>query len=142
MSQITEFLASRFNESYAAHLGGLLSGFKKSGLASPHLVEEVVSGEYGKLWARVWEAMLYRHLVSFGFQPHTASMKKSGERGPDCGIVHKGQTIGVEAVTPSPEGIPSNYLDPPKKGVVEWKPVLDEEPLLRWISVLRDKRKS
>ena len=47
----------------------------------------------------------------------------------------------VEAVTPAPEGIPSNYLEPPKKGVVEFKPVLNEQPLLRWTSVLRDKRK-
>jgi type I restriction enzyme S subunit len=141
MSEINEFLASRFNEHYAAHLGRLLTEYKKSGLASPHLVEEVVSGEDGKLWSRVWEAMLYRHLVSLGFQPHSASMKKSGERGPDFSIVHKGQTIWVEAVTPAPEGIPSNYLEPPKKGVVEFKPVLNEQPLLRWTSVLRDKRK-
>jgi type I restriction enzyme S subunit len=143
MSQTTEFLARRFpgNDYYAGHLTELLSAYEKSGLASPHLVEEVVSGEDGKLWARVWEAMLYRHLVSLGFQPHSAGMKKSGERGPDFGIVDKGQTIWVEAVTPSPEGIPSNYLGPPKTGDMQFKPVLDEEPLLRWTSVLRDKRK-
>ena len=85
--------------------------------------------------------MLYRHFVGLGFQPHCPDIKKSGERGPDFGIVYKGQTIWVEAVTPSPEGIPSNYLEPPKKGEVEFKPVLDEQPLLRWTSVLRDKRK-
>ena len=143
MSRITEFLASRFpgNDHYANHLAELLSAYEKSGLASPHLVKEVVSGEDGKLWARVWEAMLYGHFVGLGFQPHSPDMKKSGERGPDFCLVHKGQTIWVEAVTPSPEGIPSNYLEPPKKGEVEFRPVLDEQPLLRWTSVLRDKRK-
>jgi hypothetical protein len=55
MSRITEFLASRFpgNDYYAHHLAELLSSYEKSGLASPHLVKEVVSGEDGKLWARV-----------------------------------------------------------------------------------------
>jgi hypothetical protein len=67
-------------------------------------------------------------------------MKKSGESGPDFCIVYQDRTIWIEAVTPSPEGIPSNYLKPPKKGEVKFKPVLDEEPLLRWTSVLRDKR--
>ena len=85
--------------------------------------------------------MLYHHLVSLGLQPHSSGVKKSGERGPDFAIVHEGQTIWVEAVTPSPEGIPSNYLEPRKKSDVEFRPVLDAEPLLRWTSVLRDKRK-
>jgi hypothetical protein len=111
-----------------------------SGLASPHLVKEIETGEEGKLWARVWEAMLYHHLLSLGFKPHTAGMKKSGECGPDFCIVYQEQTIWIEAITPSPEGIPSNYLEPPKTGKVEFTPVLDEQPLLRWTSVLRNKR--
>jgi hypothetical protein len=141
MSQITKFLCKRFPESYARGLGELLSAFNASGLASPHLVEEIETGEEGKLWARVWEAMLYHHLLRLGFKPWTAGMKKSGERGPDFCIVYQEQTIWIEAITPSPEGIPSNYLEPPKKGEVEFKPVLDEQPLLRWTSALRDKRK-
>jgi hypothetical protein len=142
MSPIKKFVVARFpgNDYYADHIATLLSSYEKSGLASPHLAEEVVSGEDGKLWARVWEAMIYRHLLSLGFQPHSAGMKKSGERGPDFGIVDNGQTIWIEAVTPAPQGIPHNYLEPPKKGAVEFKPVLNEEPLLRWTSVLRDKR--
>ncbi len=142
MSRITEFLAERFsgNDYYGEHLGELLSAYEDSSLASPHLVEEVVSGEDGKLWARVWEAMLYRHLLNLGFKPHTVGMKKSGEVGPDFGIVHQGQTIWIEAVTPSPEGIPPDCLEPPKKGEVNFKPMPHEERLLRWTSVLKDKR--
>jgi hypothetical protein len=142
MSRITEFLAERFsgNDCYAEHLGELLSAYEDSGLASPHLVEEVVNGEDGKLWARVWEAMLYRHLMNLGFKPHTAGMKKSGEAGPDFGIVHQGQTIWIEAVTPSPEGIPPDCLEPPKKSEVNFRPMPHEERLLRWTSVLKDKR--
>ena len=69
MSQITEFLCKRFPESYAHGLGETLSAFNDSGLASPHLVKEIETGEEGKLWARVWEAMLYHHLLSLGFKP-------------------------------------------------------------------------
>ena len=147
MSRIPEILARRFpkNDYYENDLGKVLSEYEKSGLASPHFVEEIESGEAGKLWARVWEAMLYRHLLGLGFQLHSVPMKKSGERGPDFGIVYQEKTIWIEAVTPSPEGIPSYHLGRPKQfnpgDEVELKPVLDEEPLLRWTSVLRDKRK-
>jgi hypothetical protein len=142
MSRIPEILARRFpeNDYYEHNLGKLLSEYEKSGLADPHFVEEIKTGEDGKLWARVWEAMLYCHLVSLGFQPHGFGMKKSGERGPDFGILHQGQAIWIEAVTPAPEGIPANYLAPPKKGEITWKPVPYDERLLRWTSVLRDKR--
>jgi type I restriction enzyme S subunit len=146
MSRITKFLSDRFpqNDSYAHHLGELLSAYKDSGLASPHLVKEVVSGADGKLWARVWEAMLYRHLLNLGFKPHSAGIKKSGERGPDFGIVHQGQTIWIEAVTPAPERIPSGHLEPPpiwNGGAVEFKSIPYEQKLLRWTSVLQSKRK-
>jgi hypothetical protein len=150
MSRIPEILAKRFpeNDYYYEHLGKLLSEYEKSkyekskpGLASRHLVKEIETGEAGKLWARVWEAMLYRHLLSCGFQPHSAPMKKSEEHGPDFRIVHQGQTIWIEAVAPAPEGIPPDYLEPPKKDKLEFRRMLDDEPLLRWTSVLRSKRK-
>jgi type I restriction enzyme S subunit len=74
---------------------------------------------------------------SFEFVPPG---KKSG--GPDFGIKHHGQTIWIEAVTPAPKGIPADYLAPPSKGaIVEFKKRPDEERLLRWTSVLEDKRK-
>ena len=95
MSQVRKFLVVCFpgNDYYANRIAELLCAYEKSDLASPHLVEEVASGDDGKLWARVWEAMLYRHLVSLGLQPHSSGVKKSGERGPDFAIVHEGQTI-------------------------------------------------
>jgi hypothetical protein len=144
MSRISEILARRFpeNDYYEHDLGKLLSEYEKSGLASPHFVEEIESGEAGKLWSRVWEAMLYRYLLSRGDGVDSAPRKKSGEHGPDFRIVHQGQTIWIEAVTPAPERIPPDYLEPPKKDEVKFlQPMLDDEPLLRWTSVLRCKRK-
>ena len=142
MSLITEFLARRFpqNDDYAQHLGKLLSTYEDSGLAPPNLVSEVVSGCDGKLWAHVWEAMLYRYLLNLGFEPQTAGVTKSGQRGPDFGIMHQGLRIWIEAVTPSPTGIPLDYVARPKKGEVEFRPMPQEQRLLRWTSVLRDKR--
>jgi hypothetical protein len=142
MSLITKFLARRFpqNDDYAQHLGKLLSTYEDSGLAPPNLVSEVVSGCDGKLWAHVWEAMLYRYLLNLGFEPQTAGVTKSGQRGPDFGIMHQGLRIWIEAVTPSPRGIPIDYVARPKKGEVEFRPMPQEQRLLRWTSVLRDKR--
>ncbi len=142
MSRITEFLSGRFpqNDDYADHLGELLSAYENSELAPPNLVSEVASGGDGKLWAHVWEAMLYRYLSNLGFDPQTAGVTKAGQRGPDFGIMHQGLRIWIEAVTPAPTGIPPNYLEPPKKGVIEFKPVPHDQRLLRWTSVLRDKR--
>ncbi len=141
MSRIAEYLFGRFPETYAHHLVELLSAYLDSGLAPPNLVPEVASGDDDKLWAHVWEAMLYRYLSNLGFDPQTAGMTKAGQRGPDFGIVHQGLRIWIEAVTPTAKGIPLDYLEPPKKGVVEFRRVPQEERLLRWTSVLSDKRK-
>lgn len=131
----------KFSESYVQHLEELLSAYQASALAPPNLVREVASGDDGKLWAHVWEAMLYRHLMNMGFEPQSAGVTKAGQRGPDFGIMHQGLRIWIEAVTPAPKGIPSDYLEPPKKGVVKVRRVPQEERLLRWTSVLSDKRK-
>jgi hypothetical protein len=142
MSLIMKFLAARFpgNDEYVEHLGQLLLGYKDAGLAPPHLVPEITSGCDGKLWAGIWEAMLYRHLSSLGFTPQ-GTVTKSKQLGPDFAVIYEGRRIWIEAVTPSPKGIPSDYLEPPKKGEIKLKPVPYEERVLRWTSVLVDKRK-
>jgi type I restriction enzyme S subunit len=139
MSKFTDCLPTRFSDSYACHLDELLVDFGSSGYASRNFKNDVNSGDSDKLWARVWEAMLYRHLSRLRFE-FVPPGKKSG--GPDFGIKHHGQTIWIEAVTPAPKGIPADYLAPPSKGaIVEFKKRPDEERLLRWTSVLEDKRK-
>jgi hypothetical protein len=141
MSRITDFLAQRFPENRIAqgHYGELLSTYESSGLAPPNLVEALTSSDDGKFWAHVWEAILYRHLSCLGFTFH-GRVTKSGQLGPDFGIVHEEKTIWIEAVTPSPEGIPQNYLEPPKRGEINARTKPHEQMLLRWTSVLKDKR--
>jgi type I restriction enzyme S subunit len=135
-------LARRFPQTrtYPCHFRGLLSAFASSGLADSNFVDEISSGVDGKFWARVWEAMLYRHLSELTFEFQKARVTKSGQPGPDFGIVHEGQTIWIEAVTPAPENIPQDYLEAPKRveAIIRRKP--HEPMLLRWTSVLKDKR--
>jgi hypothetical protein len=142
MSQIEDFLACRFPQQsvWQRHLGELLSAYEGSGLADQHLVTEVISGDDGKLCARVWEAMLYRHLSRLGFDFQKIHATKSGTPGPDFCIGHNGQIIWIEAVTPAPEGIPQDWLAPPKRGEVRIRSKPYEQMLLRWTSVLKDKR--
>jgi hypothetical protein len=94
-SQITDFLARRFPQDGVApdNFSDLLSTYVDSGLAPPNLVQEITCGDDGKLWAHVWEALLYRHLLACGYKFLRDRVKKSGQIGPDFGIVHDGQTI-------------------------------------------------
>jgi hypothetical protein len=137
MSKFTDCLPTRFSDSYACHLDELLVDFESSGYASRKFKNDV-SGDCDKLWARVWEAMLYRHLSRLGFE-FIPPGKESG--GPDFGIKHHGQTIWIEAVTPAPIDISADYLAPPSKEAIVVKERPDKERLLRWTSVLEDKRK-
>jgi len=142
MLKITDFLARRFPEqpTWRCHFGELLSAYESSGLVDRHFVSEVTSGDDGKLCARVWEAMLYRYLSTLGVEFRKTHVTKSGNPGPDFCIVHNGQIIWIEAVVPAPEGIPQDWLAPPKRGEAQMRSKPDEQMLLRWTSVLRDKR--
>jgi hypothetical protein len=109
MPIISEFLRARFPDlELSNHYIDLLSEYLTSGLAPPHVDVEIRTGDRG-LYAHVWEAMLYRHLRSLGFGFRQGNVRRAGQRGPDFGIVHEGQTIWIEVVVVSPEGIPDDY---------------------------------
>jgi hypothetical protein len=142
MSKITEFLVHRFPQNKVApgYFGELLSAYEASGLAPPHLVAEVTSGDDGKLLSCVWEAHLHRHLLACGFEFCRDRVGKSGQKGPDFGIIYDGKTVWIEAVCPAPEGIPQRWLDPPKSGEFQVKTMPHEQMLLRWTAAVKDKR--
>src|SRR5262245_41637952 len=131
----------RFPESPTgrSHWEGLLLQYGDSGLAPPHFYAEISTGEDHKFWTNVWEAMLYHHLTSLGFEVR-GNVKKAGQRGPDFRIEHEGRTIWIEAVTPQPMGLPKEWIEPPKIGEAKFRSKPHEGMLLRWTSVLRDKR--
>jgi hypothetical protein len=142
LDKISRELARRFpqQDEYRCHFDDLLSNFASSGLADSHFIGEVTCGDDGKFWSRAWEAMLYRHLVTLRFEFRKVSVTKSGQPGPDFGLIHEGHTIWIEAVTPEPKNIPPDWLEPPKLGEVKRGRKPHEAMLVRWTSVLYDKR--
>ena len=110
MSLSADFLSNRFPLSDVAQsfYKKLLVAYQASGLAPPNFASEVTSGDDGKFLAHVWEALLYRHLTALGCEFRTGLVNRSGQRGPDFGIIHRETTVWIEAVVPSPEGIPSD----------------------------------
>lgn len=121
-----------------AHYTDLLEEFWDSGLATPHMIDEVEVDDEGKFWAFMWEAMLYRHFRSRGLQLREVPAPKSGQLGPDFAIDHDGQTIWIEAIAPTAEGIPHTYRF---KKYGEAYAVPHEAMLLRWTSAIADKAK-
>ncbi len=143
MSDIQKDLANRFlgNSKAQEHFGNLLTEYRDSGLAPPNLQQEIATGDEQKLWAFIWEAMLYRHFANLGFQFRTGRMPASRQNGPDIGLIHEGRTIWIEAVVPKPEGLSAEWLDPSKPGEFRARATPHEEMRLRWTSVLRDKNR-
>jgi hypothetical protein len=97
MSRLANFLACRFPENGVApgYFSDLLSTYGDSGLAPPNLMQEVTSGDDGKFWPYVWEALLYRHLLALGYEFRRDHLRKSGQHGPDFGIILEGRTAGL-----------------------------------------------
>ncbi len=140
MSKIGDLLEQRFpGPPLTTHYDDLLSEYQRSGLAPPNMVPQVSSGDDGSLWAHIWEAMLYRYLTNLGFVFRRDRVKKSGQDGPDFGVMHDGRTIWIEAIVPAPEGIPPDYLRSPKPGQIAFRSVPHQEILLRWTGALRYK---
>jgi type I restriction enzyme S subunit len=141
MPWISEVLEKRFPNNTIApgHFGELLAAYEISGLAPPNFRQEVSSGERG-FRAHLWEAILYRYFSELGFEFRRDKVGKAGQQGPDFGLLHDGTTIWVEAIVPAPEGIPPEYLAPPKIGEVTVKTMPHKEMLLRWTGALKYKR--
>jgi hypothetical protein len=140
--RIAAVLQKRFpNNSIAPnHFGELLTQYADSGLSPPHLVTEIETGNEGKLWSYIWEAMLYRHLCSMDY-PLRNSVRAAGQHGPDFGVEYQGRTIWIEATVPSPEGIPADWLEPPRTGEYRVKTKPDQQRVLRCTSAIDAKQK-
>lgn len=140
--RIDAVLAHRFpnNKIAQQHFGDLLCEYVDSGLGTPHLISEIETAEEGKLWSYLWEAMLYKHLRTSGYTLRGCTTR-SGQHGPDFGVVTDGGVIWVEATVPAPVGVPTDYLEQPRVEEVRVKSKPDQERVLRCASVIADKQK-
>jgi hypothetical protein len=141
-ARIAAVLGGRFpnNEIAQSHFCRLLIEYVEADIGPPHLIEELETGDEGKLCSYIWEAMLYRHLRAQGYEPIGVT-KRTGQHGPDFRIEHAGRTIWIEAVVPGPQGIPTDYLESPLlncESRAKTKP--NDERVLRCTSVIADKR--
>lgn len=140
MDRLQDFLYRRFQNDVAPpHFSGLLRDYIASGLAPPHLEQEILTRDDGKLWSYLWEAMLFRHLSSLGFQFRQGQVRKSGQLGPDFGIISEERTIWIEAIVAAPEGLPEEWLDPQKIRQGRARRVPLDEMLLRWTAAIKEK---
>jgi hypothetical protein len=141
-ARIAAVLGGRFphNKIAPSHFGQLLIEYVEADIGPPHFVDELETGDEGKLWSCIWEAMLYRHLRAQGYEPIGVA-KRTGQHGSDFRVEHAGRTIWIEAVVPGSHGIPADYLESPVLGGeirVKTKP--NDERVLRCTSVIADKR--
>lgn len=140
--RIAEAMHERFPNAIGSpnHFGELLAQYDKSNLSPPHLVMEIETLDEGKICSYLWEAMLYRHLSSMGYELLN-SVTAAGQHGPDFCVNHKGQKIWIEAIAPSPEGIPTDWLEPHRNGEIKVKTKPDKERVLRCTSAIDTKQK-
>lgn len=140
-STITAFLRQKFpnNATAESHFGELLAEYAESGLSPPHIIAEIETGDDGKFWSYLWEAILYKYLHSKGFAPSN-TIKVSGQEGPDFCVKYRSRKIWIEATVPAPNGIPDAWLAPPRQGEVVVKTKPDKERVLRCMSGIKDKR--
>lgn len=141
MSWLLDLLNCRFpeNDVAPAHFGELLQQYIDSGIARADLRQELASGDEGKLWSYIWEAMLFRHLSSLKFQFNRAKARKSGQLRPDFGIICGDRTVWIEAIAPAPEGIPLDWLEPPRAGEFRVRTMPADQMLLRWTAAIKEK---
>ena len=93
------------------------------------------------VFARTFGKQLF--IVTFkglGFEFQPGRVVKAGQQGPDFGLIRGDNTIWVEAIVPAPEGTPSEYLKPPRRGEFTVRTMPHKEMLLRWTAALKEKR--
>jgi type I restriction enzyme S subunit len=133
---VDKFLENRFAGSLEEidYYKNLWRLYQASNLADPHFTQELTSGDDGCFWSRVWEMVLYRHILTL------TKAISSTAAGPDFRAQIGGQPVYIEAITPAPTGLPADWLTPPRRGEVRVGSFPHEAMLLRWTAALKEKR--
>lgn len=102
-------------------------------LPDNNFVVEFTSGKKERFFQRLWEMLLARHLYAQG---HRLS---SPAHGPDFRFVHEGRVVWVEAISPEPRGLPSDWMEPPAPNTTRVGTVPHDEIALRWTAAFKEK---
>lgn len=132
-------LRQKYPDLAVDHYKQLLLPYVDSHLSPTHVLSEVETGDEGKFWSCVWEAMLYQHFTSIGYKLRKTATK-SGQHSPDFCIELPDKLLWVEAIVPSPEGIPTDWLTLASRNTYAAVVKPTEKMLLRCTSALAAKR--
>jgi type I restriction enzyme S subunit len=133
---IESYIESRYpgegqHKAYREELIRICNAFVKSGLSDFKFVSDLRSGENGKFWSCISEAIIFDKLQGKNF----ATRSKVGI-GPDFLLMDGGRKIWIEVVCPQPMGVPSEWIEI-QTGT--YRSVPHNEILLRWCSAIKEK---
>ena len=128
---VTDFVRRRWpdHEPPRAYVLDLWEHFNQRRLAKGNFVSDFTSGNDAKLFQRLWEMVLARHLIEQGFA------LQSNDPGPDFLFELDGKKVWIEAIAPASSGLSKDWLE--KRGVID---VPVKEILLRWTSAFSAKK--
>jgi hypothetical protein len=134
--QVVAALEKQFPDAphYRSYVSNLWKKYLSLGLPNGHFVSEICSGKMETVAQRVWEMMLAAHFDALGFA------MTSPNEGPDLRIGHDGHIIWIEAICPTPAGIPQDWMQPLSDGEFVVGDVPHNETLLRWTAAIKEKR--
>jgi type I restriction enzyme S subunit len=134
-ARVRAFLDQQYSASphYKASLLALWEKYLSLDLPTEHFVSEFTRDNRATILQRVWEMMVARHLDALGYAITII------DDGPDFRFEHEGRTIWVEAISPTPSGVPEDYMESLKPGEFKVGDVPHNEVLLRWTAALKEK---
>lgn len=136
MNRVDDFLANQFpnNPRLTDCLIDLHRRYADWGLKDTKFNQDFTDGTDDHFYAYLWEMLLASHLKNIRLDI------SSTDEGPDFKIDHSGQTIWVEAICPSPSGLPEEWLRESRPGEVRVWSLPHEEMVLRWTAALKEKK--
>jgi type I restriction enzyme S subunit len=136
MDRVEKYLTERHADSPKLRdcLIDLYCQYATWGLKDAKFDQDFTDGRDEHFYPYLWEMLLACHFKGIGLDISSA------DEGPDFKIDHQGQTIWVEAICPSPSGLPAEWLGPCPPGEVRVRDFPHVQMLLRWTAALKEKR--
>lgn len=134
---IAAFLLERFPDSnirWRNAIIGSCNDFVESGLADTTYIAELTSGDDGKFWSRVSEALISSHLKYAGMTLDNSPR----DEGPDFLLMDGDRKIWIEVISPTPSGVPDGWIKSTSQKL-EVFTLPHESILLRWTSAIKEK---
>ncbi len=135
MDVVKAFLDAQYehNEDVRRALYSLYTEYISWGIHDSNFAEKFSKGSPEHFHGCLWEMQLAKHFKGLGLA------LSSADDGPDFCIQDSNGPIWVEAVAPSPRGIPEDWLESSPPEEIKVSDVPHEEILLRWTSAVKSK---